>query len=148
MKCCVYLQLPWETGTYGSRAVCTSPSLCDLAHVVISGSQLTAQQIAIQQQLLQVQQQHLLNLQRQGLLSVLPASPIAAPGTALAARLLGRLRRTRASTAAFPFALSGCENGSLLSAGGDARESSSQQCTLNGHQPLHKKKDRYFTCLW
>uniref|UniRef100_H3D4U5 Fork-head domain-containing protein n=1 Tax=Tetraodon nigroviridis TaxID=99883 RepID=H3D4U5_TETNG len=48
-------------------------------------SQLTAQQIAIQQQLLQVQQQHLLNLQRQGLLSVLPASPITAPGTTLAA---------------------------------------------------------------
>uniref|UniRef100_A0AAQ5Y2B8 Fork-head domain-containing protein n=1 Tax=Amphiprion ocellaris TaxID=80972 RepID=A0AAQ5Y2B8_AMPOC len=36
--------------------------------------------IAIQQQLLQVQQQHLLNLQRQGLLSVLPTSPTAAPG--------------------------------------------------------------------
>lgn len=63
-------------------------SLCDLAHIVISGSQLTAQQIAIQQQLLQVQQQHLLNLQRQGLLSVLPASPIAAPGTTLAAYVL------------------------------------------------------------
>ena len=43
-------------------------------------SQLTAQQIAIQQQLLQVQQQHLLNLQRQGLLSVLPTSPSVAPG--------------------------------------------------------------------
>lgn len=43
-------------------------------------SQLTAQQMAIQQQLLQVQQQHLLNLQRQGLLSVLPTSPTAAPG--------------------------------------------------------------------
>lgn len=42
--------------------------------------QLTAQQIAIQQQLLQVQQQHLLTLQRQGLLSVLPTSPITAPG--------------------------------------------------------------------
>ncbi|CAG04021.1 unnamed protein product, partial [Tetraodon nigroviridis] len=38
-------------------------------------------------------------------------------------------------------ALSGCENGSLLSAGGDARESSSQQCTVNGHQPLLRKKD-------
>lgn len=69
-------------------AVRTSRSLCDLAHIVISGSQLTAQQIAIQQQLLQVQQQHLLNLQRQGLLSVLPASPIAAPGTTLAAYVL------------------------------------------------------------
>lgn len=43
-------------------------------------SQLTSQQIAIQQQLLQVQQQHLLNLQRQGLLSVLPTSPITVPG--------------------------------------------------------------------
>lgn len=67
----------------------TSPGLCDLARIVISGSQLTAQQIAIQQQLLQVQQQHLLNLQRQGLLSVLPASPIAAPGTTLAACVPG-----------------------------------------------------------
>lgn len=46
-------------------------------------SQLTAQQIAIQQQLLQVQQQHLLNLQRQGLLSVLPTSPATAPGMCL-----------------------------------------------------------------
>ncbi|XP_056896106.1 forkhead box protein P1-B-like isoform X2 [Takifugu flavidus] len=82
----------------------------------IVSQELTAQQIAIQQQLLQVQQQHLLNLQRQGLLSVLPASPIAAP-------------------------VSGCENGSVLSAGGDARESSSQQCTINGTQPLLKKKD-------
>lgn len=45
------------------------------------------------------------------------------------------------------FAHSGCENGSLLSACGDARESSSQQCTVNGHQPLLKKKDRYFSCL-
>lgn len=51
-----------------------------LMDVVISLWQLTAQQIAIQQQLLQVQQQHLLNLQRQGLLSVLPTSPITAPG--------------------------------------------------------------------
>lgn len=49
-------------------------------HMLLSLLQLTAQQIAIQQQLLQVQQQHLLNLQRQGLLSVLPNSPIAAPG--------------------------------------------------------------------
>lgn len=48
--------------------------------MLLSLWQLTAQQIAIQQQLLQVQQQHLLNLQRQGLLSVLPNSPIAAPG--------------------------------------------------------------------
>lgn len=46
-------------------------------------SQLTAQQIAIQQQLLQVQQQHLLNLQRQGLLSVLPTSPATPPGMCL-----------------------------------------------------------------
>lgn len=68
--------------------MCTNSSLCDLAHIVFSGLQLTAQQIAIQQQLLQVQQQHLLNLQRQGLLSVLPASPIAAPGTTFAAGVL------------------------------------------------------------
>lgn len=47
---------------------------------VIAPSQLAAQQIAIQQQLLQVQQQHLLNLQRQGLLSVLPTSPSTALG--------------------------------------------------------------------
>lgn len=49
--------------------------------VSLSICQLTAQQIAIQQQLLQVQQQHLLNLQRQGLLSVLPSSPATAQGT-------------------------------------------------------------------
>nr|AMK37812.1 Foxp1a [Oreochromis niloticus] len=80
----------------------------------IVSQELTAQQIAIQQQLLQVQQQHLLNLQRQGLLSVLPTSPATAPG---------------------------CENGSILSAGGDTRESSSQQSTTNGHQTLLKRKD-------
>lgn len=79
--------------------MCTSR---DLAHVVISGSQLTAQQIAIQQQLLQVQQQHLLNLQRQGLLSVLPASPIAAPGATLAACVLCHLHRREKSVTAFP----------------------------------------------
>uniref|UniRef100_A0A669EXU8 Forkhead box protein P1-B n=1 Tax=Oreochromis niloticus TaxID=8128 RepID=A0A669EXU8_ORENI len=49
----------------------------------IVSQELTAQQIAIQQQLLQVQQQHLLNLQRQGLLSVLPTSPATAPGMCL-----------------------------------------------------------------
>ncbi|XP_070695697.1 forkhead box protein P1-B-like isoform X4 [Pempheris klunzingeri] len=76
--------------------------------------ELTAQQIAIQQQLLQVQQQHLLNLQRQGLLSVLPTSPITVPG---------------------------CENGSILSAGGDARESSSQQSNANGHHTILKRKE-------
>uniref|UniRef100_A0A672J4K0 Forkhead box protein P1-B-like n=1 Tax=Salarias fasciatus TaxID=181472 RepID=A0A672J4K0_SALFA len=76
--------------------------------------QLTAQQIAIQQQLLQVQQQHLLNLQRQGLLSVLPTSPPAAPGS---------------------------ENGSILSSGGETRESSIQQSSANGHQTLLKRKD-------
>ncbi|XP_037539936.1 forkhead box protein P1-B [Nematolebias whitei] len=74
--------------------------------------ELTAQQIAIQQQLLQVQQQHLLNLQRQGLLSVLPTSPTVAPG---------------------------CENGSVLSSG-DSRESSSQSAT-NGHHTLLKRKE-------
>ncbi|XP_028265787.1 forkhead box protein P1-B-like isoform X2 [Parambassis ranga] len=82
----------------------------------IVSQELTAQQIAIQQQLLQVQQQHLLNLQRQGLLSVLPNSPT----TAL-----------------------GCENGSILSAAAaaDTRESSSQQCNTNGHQALLKRKE-------
>ncbi|XP_017265270.1 forkhead box protein P1-B [Kryptolebias marmoratus] len=74
--------------------------------------ELTAQQIAIQQQLLQVQQQHLLNLQRQGLLSVLPPSPTVAPGS---------------------------ENGSVLSSG-DTRESSSQS-TANGHHALLKRKE-------
>ncbi|MED6236156.1 hypothetical protein ATANTOWER_005156 [Ataeniobius toweri] len=75
--------------------------------------ELTAQQIAIQQQLLQVQQQHLLNLQRQGLLSVLPITPTVAPG---------------------------CENGSVLSSGGDIRESSGQS-TTNGHNTLLKRKE-------
>ncbi|XP_075897917.1 forkhead box protein P1-like isoform X2 [Nelusetta ayraudi] len=79
----------------------------------IVSQELTAQQIAIQQQLLQVQQQHLLNLQRQGLLSVLPSSPAAAQG---------------------------CENGSM-SASGDARESSSQQSTSNGQHPPLKRKE-------
>uniref|UniRef100_A0A672YUZ4 Forkhead box protein P1-B-like n=1 Tax=Sphaeramia orbicularis TaxID=375764 RepID=A0A672YUZ4_9TELE len=74
--------------------------------------ELTAQQIAIQQQLLQVQQQHLLNLQRQGLLSVLPTSPAAGPGS---------------------------ENGSI--GGSDTRESSSQQSTPNGQHNLLKRKD-------
>ncbi|XP_037334183.1 forkhead box protein P1-B-like isoform X1 [Pungitius pungitius] len=79
----------------------------------IVSQELTAQQIAIQQQLLQVQQQHLLNLQRQGLLSVLPSSPIA---------------------------LAGCETGSILLAG-DTRESSSQQSPANGH-PAPKRTER------
>ncbi|XP_034394294.1 forkhead box protein P1-B-like isoform X2 [Cyclopterus lumpus] len=81
----------------------------------IVSQELTAQQIAIQQQLLQVQQQHLLNLQRQGLLSVLPTSPMA---------------------------LTGCDSGSILSAGGDARESCSQQSTSNGHHALLQRTDR------
>ncbi|KAJ4934244.1 hypothetical protein JOQ06_007044 [Pogonophryne albipinna] len=75
--------------------------------------QLTVQQIAIQQQLLQMQQQHLLNLQRQGLLSVLPSSPIA---------------------------LTGCD-GSTLSTGGDPRESSSQQSSTNGLHSLLRRKE-------
>ncbi|XP_034733265.1 forkhead box protein P1-B-like isoform X1 [Etheostoma cragini] len=82
----------------------------------IVSQELTAQQIAIQQQLLQVQQQHLLNLQRQGLLSVLPSSPIA-------------------------LTVSGCENGSILSTGGDTRGSSSTQSTTNGHHTLLKRKE-------
>lgn len=75
--------------------------------------ELTAQQIAIQQQLLQVQQQHLLNLQRQGLLSVLPNTPTVAPG---------------------------CENGTIISSGEDIRQSSSQS-TTNGHHNLLKRKE-------
>ncbi|XP_072305223.1 forkhead box protein P1-B-like isoform X3 [Eucyclogobius newberryi] len=43
--------------------------------------QLTPQQLAIQQQLLQVHQHHLLNLQRQGLLSVLPTNTSALTGS-------------------------------------------------------------------
>ncbi|XP_026224041.1 forkhead box protein P1-B-like isoform X5 [Anabas testudineus] len=80
----------------------------------IVSQELTAQQIAIQQQLLQMQQQHLLNLQRQGLLSVLPTNPTAVPGS---------------------------ENGSILSAGGDTRELSSQQSTPNSHHTLLKRKE-------
>ncbi|XP_071750688.1 forkhead box protein P1-B-like isoform X1 [Centroberyx gerrardi] len=80
----------------------------------IVSQELTAQQMAIQQQLLQVQQQHLLNLQRQGLLSVLPTSPAAAPG---------------------------CENGISLSSGGETRESSCQQSSTNGHHAVLKKKE-------
>ncbi|KAM4609733.1 forkhead box protein P1-like isoform 2-T2 [Polymixia lowei] len=79
----------------------------------IVSQELTAQQMAIQQQLLQVQQQHLLNLQRQGLLSVLPTSP----------------------------AVQGCENGSSLSASGETREPSCQQSTTNGLHTLLKKKE-------
>ncbi|KAF7667436.1 hypothetical protein LDENG_00060220 [Lucifuga dentata] len=75
--------------------------------------ELAAQQIVIQQQLLQVQQQHLLNLQRQGLLSVLPPSPSA----------------------------SGCENGSTLCSSGESRESSIQQSTTNGHHALLKRTE-------
>ncbi|XP_055366010.1 forkhead box protein P1-B-like isoform X2 [Betta splendens] len=80
----------------------------------IVSQELTAQQIAIQQQLLQMQQQHLLNLQRQGLLSVLPTNPTAAAG---------------------------CENGSILSTSGDSRESSSQQPTNNSHHSVLKRKE-------
>ncbi|KAJ4934243.1 hypothetical protein JOQ06_007044 [Pogonophryne albipinna] len=79
----------------------------------IVSQELTVQQIAIQQQLLQMQQQHLLNLQRQGLLSVLPSSPIA---------------------------LTGCD-GSTLSTGGDPRESSSQQSSTNGLHSLLRRKE-------
>ncbi|XP_059921704.1 forkhead box protein P1-B-like isoform X1 [Gadus macrocephalus] len=77
--------------------------------------ELTAQQMAIQQQLLQVQQQHLLNLQRQGLLSVLPNGLSASQG---------------------------CENGNSLSPGGESRESSCQPASTNGnHSSLHRKKE-------
>uniref|UniRef100_A0A3B3HT63 Fork-head domain-containing protein n=1 Tax=Oryzias latipes TaxID=8090 RepID=A0A3B3HT63_ORYLA len=57
---------------------------------------------------------HLLNLQRQGLLSVLPSSPSVAPV---------------------------CENGGMLSPGADIRDSPSQQSTANNHQTLLKRKD-------
>ncbi|KAM9343320.1 forkhead box protein P1-like isoform 2-T2 [Pholidichthys leucotaenia] len=80
----------------------------------IVSQELTAQQIAIQQQLLQVQQQHLLSLQRQGLLSVLPTSSASALGF---------------------------ENGGILSSGGDSRESSSQQSAINGHHTAVKRKE-------
>ncbi|XP_053281332.1 forkhead box protein P1-B isoform X1 [Pleuronectes platessa] len=80
----------------------------------IVSQELTAQQIAIQQQLLQMQQQHLLNLQRQGLLSVLPTSPCTAPGS---------------------------ENGSMLSSSGDTRESSGHQSAPNGHHSLPKRRE-------
>nr|XP_057907976.1 forkhead box protein P1-B-like isoform X1 [Doryrhamphus excisus] len=78
----------------------------------IVSQELTAQQIAIQQQLLQVQQQHLLNLQRQGLLSVLPTSAAAS-----------------------------CENDSSASTGGDSRESSNHQSATNGYPALLKRKE-------
>uniref|UniRef100_A0AAV2LZZ1 Fork-head domain-containing protein n=1 Tax=Knipowitschia caucasica TaxID=637954 RepID=A0AAV2LZZ1_KNICA len=68
--------------------------------------------LAIQQQLLQVHQHHLLNLQRQGLLSVLPTSTSA---------------------------LSSCDNGSAV--GADTRESSSQSATNGHHHQLLMKKE-------
>uniref|UniRef100_A0A3P8WVX1 Forkhead box protein P1-B-like n=1 Tax=Cynoglossus semilaevis TaxID=244447 RepID=A0A3P8WVX1_CYNSE len=80
----------------------------------IVSQELTAQQIAIQQQLLQMQQQHLLNLQRQGLLSVLPNS---------------------SSTAA------ASDISSALSVAGDGRESSNHLTSTNGHSALLKRKE-------
>uniref|UniRef100_A0A3P8TK37 Fork-head domain-containing protein n=1 Tax=Amphiprion percula TaxID=161767 RepID=A0A3P8TK37_AMPPE len=140
----------------------------------IVSQELTAQQIAIQQQLLQVQQQHLLNLQRQGLLSVLPTSPTAAPGmcyyssywvpiviifwgyvlqscnTEPCTCCLIKLCNVKCSSIP-PYyitvytlcicAILGCENGSIMSATGESRESSSQQSTTNGHQTLLKRKE-------
>uniref|UniRef100_A0A3B5B640 Forkhead box P1 n=1 Tax=Stegastes partitus TaxID=144197 RepID=A0A3B5B640_9TELE len=38
-------------------------------------------------------------------------------------------------------AILGCDNGSILSAAGESRESSSQQSTTNGHQTLLKRKE-------
>ncbi|XP_045552134.1 forkhead box protein P1-B isoform X2 [Salmo salar] len=97
-------------------------------HAEKSGpEQLAAQHMAIQQQLLQVQQQHLLSLQRQGLLSVLPSiSPSAAQGL-----------------------MKGCENGTSLLSGGENLATlqknllHSQQSTTNGNHPsqILKKKD-------
>ncbi|KAM6977598.1 forkhead box protein P1-B-like, partial [Aplochiton taeniatus] len=86
---------------------------------ISSQEQLIGQQMAVQQQFLQVQQQHLLNLQRQGLLSVLPSSPSTAQG---------------------------CESGSDLSFGGEhfpLPQKSQQSTTTNGHHafPPLKKKD-------
>ncbi|XP_065105899.2 forkhead box protein P1a isoform X2 [Paramisgurnus dabryanus] len=52
-----------------------------------SKEQMMAQQMAIQQQLLSVQQQHLLNLQRQGLLSIPPALASALPQGLIPAEL-------------------------------------------------------------
>lgn len=80
----------------------------------IVSQELTAQQMAIQQQLLQVQQQHVLNLQRQGLLSVLPSSPAT---------------------------IQGCENGTSLSSAGDTRDLSCQQSTTNGFHGLQKHRE-------
>ncbi|XP_033825317.1 forkhead box protein P1-B-like isoform X2 [Periophthalmus magnuspinnatus] len=80
-------------------------------NVGIGNQELTPQQLAIQQQLLQVHQHHLLNLQRQGLLSVLPTNTSA---------------------------LTGSDNGSVV--GTDTRESSALSAT-NGHHHLLKKKD-------
>eukprot|EP00063_Salmo_salar_P027209 XP_014002044.1 PREDICTED: forkhead box protein P1-B-like isoform X3 [Salmo salar] len=96
-------------------------------HAEKSGPELAAQHMAIQQQLLQVQQQHLLSLQRQGLLSVLPSiSPSAAQGL-----------------------MKGCENGTSLLSGGENLATlqknllHSQQSTTNGNHPsqILKKKD-------
>lgn len=80
--------------------------------VGMTNQELSAQQLAIQQQLLQVQQQHLLNLQRQGLLSVLPTATAAA--------------------------LTGCDSSKIVTA--DTRESSALSAT-NGHHHLLKKKE-------
>ncbi|XP_055748092.1 forkhead box protein P1-B-like isoform X1 [Salvelinus fontinalis] len=97
-------------------------------HAEKSGQeQLAAQHMAIQQQLLQVQQQHLLSLQRQGLLSVLPSmSPSAAQGL-----------------------MKGCENGTRLLSGGENPATlqknllHSQQSSTNGNHSsqILKKKD-------
>ncbi|XP_055020366.1 forkhead box protein P1-B-like isoform X1 [Boleophthalmus pectinirostris] len=78
-------------------------------NVGIGNQELTPQQLAIQQQLLQVHQHHLLNLQRQGLLSVLPTNTSA---------------------------LTSSDNGSVV--GADTRESSALSAT-NGHHLLKKK---------
>ncbi|KAM9828823.1 forkhead box protein P1-B-like isoform X1 [Syngnathus typhle] len=76
----------------------------------IVSQELTAQQIAIQQQLLQAQQQHLLNLQRQGLLSVLPTS------------------------------LTGCENGTLSTGGDSRESSNHQSATNGHPALLKRKE--------
>ncbi|KAJ8016734.1 hypothetical protein DPEC_G00010430 [Dallia pectoralis] len=96
-------------------------------HAEKSGhEQLTAQHVAIQQQLLQVQQQHLLSLQRQGLLSVLPPlSPSTAQGL-----------------------LKWCENDTSMPPAGEIPltlqkgQIQSQQLTTNGNHKLPSQKNR------
>ncbi|XP_030624080.1 forkhead box protein P1a [Chanos chanos] len=65
-------------------------------HAGKQSKEMVAQQVAIQQQLLQVQQQHLLNLQRQGLLSVQP--PASLPQNLIPADLQHLWKETTGAT--------------------------------------------------